>query len=182
MGREIQEPTDEEKDRVKKAKEIVNELLKLRKISLESLSFGDMEAIGQKPKQAKISESHPNTEAKRKNSAATPPPPDAIGKRKRVREFMDWTVRPMSENVRSVIEEQNNKKLLVINNLFPGYLVAKGHLTYLIETAALQLAKPEADEKLTPDEYLEKFDELYSFFCTYLNDAKEKLETKKAEK
>jgi len=68
---------------------------------------------------------------------------------------------------------------LVINNIFPGYKAAKGNTLYLIETATLQLVKPNEDEIITPDEYLARFDELYSFFCNNLDIAKENLKKKK---
>ncbi|MEK7170056.1 MAG: ATP-binding protein [Patescibacteria group bacterium] len=51
LGRKIQEPTDEEKDRVKKAKEIVAELLKMKKLDFEGKSPIDIYTQGQKPKQ-----------------------------------------------------------------------------------------------------------------------------------
>lgn len=95
---------------------------------------------------------------------------------------MDWDIRGMSESVRSKIEEREGRQTLVINNLFPGFISAKGNSLYLIETAAIQLAKPaDKDEKCTPEEYIESFDELYSFFCSNLDLAKEKLEERKKE-
>ena len=93
---------------------------------------------------------------------------------------MDWKPRPMAESIRSKIEEDNGKRILLINNLFPGFKAAKGHILYLLETAAIQLAKPtEKDEKMTPEEFIESFDDLYSFFCTNLDLAKERLDKKK---
>jgi len=181
LGRDIQEPTDDEKDRVKKAKEIVDELLRLKKIDLKGLAVSDLYSQGQKYR-----ENHPNVNtirnselSKRKNNPATPPPIDSTGKRNRLKEFLDWTVRPMDDSVRSQIEEKNGINLLIINNLFPGFVAAKGNQLYLLETAAIQLSVPEKDEKLTPQEYLVKFDELYSFFCININKAKENLENRK---
>jgi len=60
---------------------------------------------------------------------------------------MDWNIRDMDESVRSIIEEKEKSKLLVINNLFPGFKKTGGNNLYLIETAAIQLALPEKDEK-----------------------------------
>ena len=81
----------------------------------------------------------------------------------------------MEEGLRSKIENSKDGKLLVINNLFSGFKAAKGNLLYLIETAAIQLAKPEPEEKITTEEYIIDFDELYSFFCDNLEKAKENL-------
>ena len=111
----------------------------------------------------------------RKNQPKTPPPPGSKGKRRRLKEFMSWDIRPMEEGLRSKIENSKDGKLLVINNLFSGFKAAKGNLLYLIETAAIQLAKPEPEEKITTEEYIIDFDELYSFFCDNLEKAKENL-------
>lgn len=184
LGRDIQDPTDEEKERVEKAKEIVEELLKMKKINFEGKSLSDIYDHGQKTKEnlgIKTSYSNHNN-PKRQNNPATPLPKNAIGKRRRIKEFMDWDVRPMDEAVRSKIEIEGEKRLLVINNLFPGFKAAKGHYLYLIETAAIQLSRPDKDEKLTPEEYIESFDELYSFFCSNLDIAKENLENRKQNK
>ena len=185
LGRgDIQEPTDEEKERVKKAKEIVEELLKMKKMNFEGKSLSDIYTQGQKAKEnLNVRPGAVNNhDPKRKNNPATPPPQNATGKRRRIKEFMDWDVRAMDEAVRSKIETEEGKRLLVINNLFPGYKAAKGHYLYLIETAAIQLSRPDKDEKLTPEEYIEDFDNLYSFFCSNLDTAKEKLEDKKRNK
>jgi hypothetical protein len=181
LGRDIQEPTDEERDRVKKAKELVDELLRLKKINLKGSAINDLYSQGQKYRENHLKTNiTKNSElSKRKNNPATPPPINPIGKRNRLKEFLDWIVRPMDDSVRSQIEEKDGKKLLVINNLFPGFITAKGNQLYLLETAAIQLAIPEEDEKLTPQEYLIKFDELYSFFCSNINKAKENLENRK---
>ena len=184
LGREILEPTNEEKERVKKAKELVNELLRMKKLDFEGKSLTDLYAKGQKQKEndgKAISRKY--GEPSRKNNPATPPPKDSIGKRRRIKEFMDWDIRGMNESVRSKIEESNGKRLLVINNLFPGFKSANGNNLYLIETAAIQLAKPaDKDEKWTIEEYIENFDELYSFFCSNLETAKEKLDSRKQNK
>ncbi|KKT81326.1 MAG: hypothetical protein UW78_C0012G0003 [Candidatus Azambacteria bacterium GW2011_GWA1_44_9] len=179
LGRDIQEPSDEEKERVKTAKELVAELMKLKKMELEGPAMIDTEAYGQKPKEHEGNGKINERKNQRQNQPRTPPPADAIGKRRRLKEFLDWAVRPMDEAIRSVIEEKEGKKILVINNLFPGFKAAKGHTLYLIETAAIQLSKPDKDEKATVEEYVESFDSLYSFFCTHLDSAKETLQKRK---
>lgn len=92
---------------------------------------------------------------------------------------MEWNIRPMEESTRSIIEKTNGQKVLVINNLFAGFKAAKGNLLYLIETAALQLAQPEKDEKLTSQDYLVDFDELYAYFCSNLDLARDKIKEKR---
>ena len=184
LGREIQEPTDEEKDRIKKAKDIFEELLRLKKIDIKGQALTETFTEGQKIRDTggKDIVCAPPGVPKRKNDPATPPPPNSTGKRKRLKEFMDWIVRPMDETVRSKIEENNGKQLLVINNLYSGYRASKGNLIYLLETAAIQLARPEKDEKMTPEEYIEKYDELFSFICSNIETAKGKLEERKKHK
>ncbi|NCP16992.1 hypothetical protein COT96_00745 [Candidatus Falkowbacteria bacterium CG10_big_fil_rev_8_21_14_0_10_38_22] len=113
----------------------------------------------------------------RKNKPKTSPPKDAIGRRKRLKNFMDWDIRGMDESVRSVIE--NNGQLLVINNLFSGYKEAKGNDLYIMETASLQVSLPEKDEKVSPADYLKTFDDLYGFVCDNLNSVKEEIKKRK---
>ncbi len=180
LGREIQEPSDEEKNRVKKAKEIFEELLRLKKIDIRGKALTEMFTEGQKVNEQGHNERNTDqTISKRKNDPATPPPPNSVGKRRRLKEFMDWTIRSMDETVRSKIEDKDGKQLLVINNLYSGYKALKGNLVYLLETAAIQIARPDKDEKITPEEYIEKYDELFSFICSNIDTAKEKLEKRK---
>lgn len=181
LGREIKEPSDEEKVRVREARDLVAELMKMRNKELKGVASIEGEAFGQKPPESKegkveVSEA---VFSRGKYKPRTSPPKGAKGKRRRLKEFMEWDIRPMEESTRSIIEEIDGKKTLVINNLFPGFKAAKGHILYLIETAALQLAQPDKDEKLTPREYLVDFDELYSYFCNNLDLAKEKIKKKR---
>ena len=148
LGREIKEPTDEEKQRVKDAKELVTEMMKMRKINLNG-NFLEGESVGQKQPErtGKTTRALLSVNKNREHFPKTPPPKDAVGKRKCLNEFMDWNIRDMDESVRSIIEEKEKSKLLVINNLFPGFKKTGGNNLYLIETAAIQLALPEKDEK-----------------------------------
>ncbi|MFH1909643.1 MAG: hypothetical protein ABIJ72_00410 [bacterium] len=179
LGREIEEPTEEDIERVKQARNIVACLQKLKdKFDKGPLAEGN--DFGQKtPKtRIKVKVSHQPETIRGRYNPATPPPADAIGKRRRTREFMDWDVRPMAEGLRSIIEKKGKGEVLVFNNIFPGYKIAHGNTLYLIETSALQLAKPAVDEKITPEEYINRFDELYSFFCSNLDTARENLKLK----
>lgn len=180
LGRDIQEPSDEERERVKQAKDIVAELMKLRKKELKGTAGVTGISFGQKsPETEGENQDHTHDPTRRKNQPKTPPPPNAKGRRRRLKEFMNWDIRPMEESLRSIIEEKKKKKFLIINNLFSGYKAAKGNLLYLIETAAIQLSKPDAGEKITTEEYIADFDDLYSFFCSNLEKVKENLKNKR---
>jgi len=185
LGRDIKEPTDEEKQRVKNMKQLVAELMKQRNKDLKGGLIED-EEFGQKKPEHKDMEKEFSRLAIRgsKNSYSpkTPPPNNAMGKRRRLREFMDWDIRPMDELVRSIIENDEKGKVLVINNLFPGYKEAKGNNLYLLETAAIQLAMPKEDEKITPQDYLTEFDDLFGYFCSNLELVKEKLKQREIKK
>lgn len=181
LGREIEEPTKEEIQRVKKARDIYNLILKLMKKAEKGSALAGI-ARGQKPPQfleKSIKQNITIGKTRSNYRPATPPPKDAIGKRKRLRRFMDWTIRPMGEQIRSKIEKTEQGKLLIINNKFPGYRVNKGHLLYLLETAALQTTRPLEEERLTPKEYLEAFDEHFYQICIHLDEAKETLKKKR---
>ena len=179
LGRDIQEPTEEEKERIRQAKNIVAELMRMRNKEIKGSAGVSGVSFGQLPAEHHGKSVKEYILTGRKNQPQTPPPTGAKGKRRRLKEFMNWEVRPMEEGMRSKIEENKNGKLLVINNLFPGFRAAKGNNLYLIETAAIQLSMPEKDEKITPQEYIIEFDNLYSFFCDNLETAKETLKKKK---
>lgn len=170
LGREIKEPTEEEKERVQRARNIFAEIMKKRKKEFGNFVLG--ENVGQKQPLMKNEKEErvESVQTGRKNIPRTPPPKDAIGNRKRVREFMNWEIRPIDLTIRSVIEGEG--KLLVINNLFPGYIELKGNELYLFETATLQMSLPDEDEKITPKEFLNVFDELFGYVCSNLSSIK----------
>jgi len=182
LGRVISEPTEEERQRVERAKNVFTELMKRKKRELLGTNLLHEENFGQK-KPTQNSQIHDNDkniakkDNRRENQPRTPPPADAIGRRKRVKEFMNWSIRAMDEGVRSILEDEG--RMLVINNLFPGYIQSKATELYLLETATLQISLPEVDEKMSPSEYLQEFDENYAYICTNLNSVKEEMNTKK---
>jgi len=180
LGREIEEPSDEEIARVKQARNLVAYLQKLKqKFEKGTEIEGDDYGQKSRTKNLALKETSKPEKIRGPYKPATPPPPGAIGKRHRTREFMDWDIRPMAESLRSIVEKkENGEELLVINNVFPGHKVANGNTLYLIETAAIQLAKPSDGEIITYEEYISRFDELYSFFCSNLDVAKEDLKRK----
>jgi len=180
LGRDIEEPSEEDIERVNQARDLVAALLRM-KDQEEKGSRVEGEDFGQKPSEPKVEKIETVlTDKKREHyEPATPPPSGAIGKRRRTKAFMDWEPRPMECSIRSKIEKGENGEVLIINNIFPGYKAANGNTLYLIETAALQLVKPGKDELITPDEYINRFDDLYAFFCNNLSTVKENLKKKK---
>jgi len=175
LGREITEPSEEEIKRVSETREIFNEVLKILKREEEG-------ALGQGQKLPKAKGEHlplgSNKGKRGKYEPATPPPRNAIGRRKRLGEFPEWKIRAMDELTRSVIEGKEKEKTLIINNIFPGYIANKGSQLYLLETASLQIAKP-LEESLKPNDYLKAFDELFAQICNRLDEVKQILKKKK---
>jgi len=81
LGREIKEPTDEEKQRVKDAKELVTEMMKMRKINLNG-NFLEGESVGQKQPErtGKTTRALLSVNKNREHFPKTPPPKDAVVK------------------------------------------------------------------------------------------------------
>jgi len=188
LGRTVEEPSEEEMERLKKTRELLKQILKLSK---QEQLFENFELEGDegiKPpeslnveQQVKPAGSHNmDKDYKPKTSA----PSDAVGKRKRLQNFTDWELRNMDDTTRSVVEEVKIKgrviKKLVINNVFPGYKVFKGNELYLLETYALQLL-PVDSEGLPVEKYREEFDRFFATICRYVDEAKANL-TKKQRK
>ncbi len=186
LGRDIKEPTDEEKDKVEQTRQILAEIMKQRDMQLKGIS-GAPDSTGQKPP-VRNEDPTPrvhNNHTDRKNEPRTPPPAGAIGKRRRLNEFIDMEPRAIDENVRSVVEVINDgKKKLVINNQFPGYKANKDNDKangfYLLETAALQLCKIDGDNKLTASEFIIQFDELLAYCCENFELAKDAIKKRNA--
>jgi len=106
LGRDIEEPSEEDIERVKQTRDIVAALLKMKHRE-EKGSVVKGEDFGQKSPETiehKI-KSTPSGGKRGSYEPATLPPPSAIGKRKRTKEFMNWDVRPMEELTRSRIEK-----------------------------------------------------------------------------
>lgn len=179
-GRTVDEPTEEEMDSIKKTKITANEIMRLMKDNnlLEGVDFD----MGVKPSEH-ASESIQKTSSakmtKRTNQPRTPAPQDAVGRRKRLNNFMDWDLRNMGESIRSVVEPaqaSGNKKakLLVINKDFPGYIRSKGNELYLLETFALQTV-PVDSEDMPYKKFLDEFDKFYGTMCSFIDEAKENM-------
>jgi len=105
----------------------------------------------------------------KKQEPRTPPPEDAVGRLRRKGKMPEWEPRDLQPEIRSEWEEKNGNRCLLINKRYCLYEERKGDDLYIAETAALQLARPEEDEKLTPKEYLNEVDLIMRAFCEVYN-------------
>lgn len=99
----------------------------------------------------------------------TPPPEGSIGRLRRLGMIPDFEPRSLEPSFRSAWEEQEDKRRLLINKSYCLYDERKGDELYIAETAALQLAKPQGDERLTMEEYISHVDLLMRAFCQVYN-------------
>jgi len=83
---------------------------------------------------------------------ATPPPPDAVGKLKRLAERLDKAggfpplrLKPRDKAIRSATETEDGKKVIVINTVHPMYRDTDGAESYMAETAILEMLRPDDD-------------------------------------
>jgi hypothetical protein len=72
----------------------------------------------------------------------------------------------MAENIRSELQDLGNgKHELRINIKYPLYLQTKGAIWYLVETAALELAKLEGNGDIGADEYMTEVSDIVLAAC-----------------
>ena len=103
------------------------------------------------------------------NSPRTVPPSNARGRLKRLAGMPPWRIDVLDPGMRSAWRDENKQRALIINKTFPLYEEWKGDELYIAETAALELVKPEGDEKRSIEEYIEEVNSLISSFCQVLN-------------
>jgi len=171
----------EEKKRVSQVRRMmIDALQKLDKYGDLTGKFG--EDKGRKPPTAKM-ETKEETDAQNLNeeNVATPerqkkprttPPEGAVGRLKRLGQMPDWEPRDLDPDIRSAWEEKEGRRCLLINRKYCMYDEWKGDELYIAETAALQLAKPEGDDKLSIEEYLNEVNLLMRAFCEVYNSEK----------
>jgi len=99
----------------------------------------------------------------------TSPPEGAIGKLRRLGIMPEWELKDLDPSFRSHWEKENGKRRLLINKRYCLYDERKGDELYIAETAALQLAKPQGEERLTTEEYMSHIDLLMRAFCQVYN-------------
>jgi len=162
----------EEKKRVSHVREMMIEAFKiLNKYSdFPGKSGGDR---GRKPPEVTTAPSL-NKESKvigKRHEPRTSPPEDAIGRLRRLGKMPEWEIKVLQPEIRSEWGRRNERRYLLINKKYCLYEEREGDELYLAETAALQLARPERDEKITQGEYLNEVDLLMRAFCEVLNPA-----------
>lgn len=102
---------------------------------------------------------------KRKYTPRTFAPKDAVGRLQRL-SIIPWSLHPMSENTRSELQDLGNGKYeLRINVKYPLYQEAKGNIWYLVETAALELAKLGVNGDTSTNEYMDEVNEIVIAAC-----------------
>lgn len=164
--------TREERRRVQNVRDMMIEALRLLS-KYEELSSRFGEDKGRKPPEIKqrepeVSEreilQEQESSAKQKKPR-TPPPLGAVGRLKRLGRMPEWELRVLEPSIRSVWGERETKKCLLINKKYCLYEEREGDELYIAETAILQLARPEGDERLSLQEYLGEIDLLMRAFC-----------------
>ena len=167
--REEETVTREEKKRVAEVRDMMTEAFKLlSKYSDLPSRLGEdrgrKKPEEQKPKIApEILEEEKSTREPRE--PRTPPPVDAIGRLRRLGRMPDWELRILEPYIRSDWGEKEGRPCLLINKKYCLFEEREGDDLYIAETAALQLAKPEGDEKKTLDDYLDGVNQIMRAFC-----------------
>ena len=142
-------PSEKEKKVAKYAGDIWADFMKnLRKEQQEGALPGLPFDVGQKPpkrkqqntdKAAAVSEQ--NRQKRAPYEPATPPPPEAIGKRKRTWSYHKPVPRPLHASIRFEHGRIDGNKVLFINTRYPLYRLRKKQLSlYMWETLAMDYA------------------------------------------
>jgi hypothetical protein len=162
--------TREEKKRVSQVRSLMIKAFELLNKALSD-QFG--EGKGRKRPKKKIEGQKPIREAVmeeekhkyKKQEPRTPAPQDAVGRLKRLGKMPEWELKVLEPEIRSEWGEKNGNRCLLINKKYCLYEERDGDDLYIAETAALQLARPEEDEKLALKEYLNEVDLIMRAFC-----------------
>jgi hypothetical protein len=102
---------------------------------------------------------------KHKYTPRTFPPKEARGKLQRL-SIIPWNLRAMSGDIRSELQDlANEKSELRINVKYPLYQETKGAIWYLVETAALEMAKLTVNGNATADEYMTEVNDIVLAAC-----------------
>jgi hypothetical protein len=106
-----------------------------------------------------------NEEIPQKREPRTPPPESPVGRLKRLGKMPDWELRQLGPDIRSIWDDKQNHRYLVINKDYCLYTAREGDELYIAETAALQLAKPGDDDNFILGNYLNEINSLMRAFC-----------------
>ena len=161
--KEKDQPTEKEIKAAKYAGEKWKEFLKfIEHQQNEGVLPGTPIEQGQKQPEARLDEKE-NVQVTRARhieepyQPATPPPPGAIGKRKRTGSFPEPKIRALTEEIRYQISDADGVKIILINNRFPLYKDRKNQLSlYIWETLILEYARAEEEDTQTVGEYIEE--------------------------
>lgn len=187
LKRATEEPTEEDIQSIKRGEELYDIILGLighdNNDYLAGVVSFSGEDYGQKRPESRndtviISAKTERVTFRQKYHPRTPPPLDKIGVRRRLGRSMKWEARPMEETIRSKVEERDGQKILIVNTMFPGYQKSRDRDLYMLETVALQTV-PLEDAMLTPQKYLEEFDNFFGKICENYEVAKEIMAKKK---
>jgi len=180
--KEEEKITEDEKRRHKEASKIWNDFMKeylKGEISLDKVDEKNFDR-GQKPPRSQevaigVEEI---TTPQGKYQPATPPPKEAIGKRKRLKNFLGIKAQPgiiPDKTTRSELQKKDGKEIIIVNKIFPAYKKRKGDSLYIWETIAIECAKPEKEEEMGYSEYIKEMNTIFSNFCVYLEKKKVKI-------
>jgi hypothetical protein len=157
----------EEKKRVSQVRRLMIEALKL--LSKYDLSSKFGEDKGRKrPEYQETTAQDLKAEGeapRKKREPRTPPPQDAVGRLRRLSKMPEWELRDLEPDIRSEWGEKEGRRCLLINRKYCLYEEWEGDPLYIAETAALQLARPEGDDKLPLEDYLNEVNLLMRAFC-----------------
>lgn len=180
--REEEQMTENEKRRHREASKIWNDFMKYYLKGGLPLDEADEKKFDRGQKPPIPGEFTKEVEgiaiARGKYQPATPPPEEAIGKRKRLKKFLGIEARPgiiPDKTTRSELQKRDKKEIIIVNKLFPAYKKRKGDILYIWETIALECAKPEKDEEMSYGEYIKEMNKIFSSFCIYLDKKKIKI-------
>ena len=174
--KEEEQITEDEKKRYKAASKIWNDFMKVYlkegKKPLEGMGEQGLDR-GQKPPEAQETpkEIEEVVTPRGKYQPASPPPEEAIGKRKRLKKFLGIEAQPgviPSLTTRSELQIKDGKEVIIVNKIFPAYKKRNGDPLYIWETIAIECAKPEKEEEMDYSEYIEEMNKIFSSFCIYL--------------
>jgi len=176
-------PSEKEIKAAKYAGDKWKDFLKyLQHIQKEGTLSGLSTELGQKPRENRVQESLINKkeikETRGPNEPATPPPPIAIGKRKRTGSFPKPVLRALHESIRYQKAEENGEKVILINNKFPVYKLRKNQLPlYMWETLILEYAKADEPDTQNINDYIEEMNNLMRDLAKFIRKVNLKITT-----
>lgn len=162
---EQEKVTERDRRRVREAQEMFEatvQRLDYRELLEEKFNTGSGQRLGNgrsHGRDVSTASRKPRSDIGGRHAPATPPPPDAFGRRKR-KGRLPWEPKVLGERTRALIQEDSHGAVLCINTRYPLYKLTKGDAWYVLETGALEIAKHDRPDGLSPDEYLDEVNEI----------------------